>query len=666
MRDGAPAAALAKAVVTELKLDVAPDRVRLLLEVEGGVLVPLDSRKALAGQGVLEGASVVVEVMALLAAVAKTPVIASELPAPLAFVEERLGGEIMMVASLPLTPSVTAPFYLTPLEHCGLMRFLRESSSIIPQMLMLTGPIKSGKSRIVHDVLPRMLAAQYAAAPATVRRPVIFCHTFDLGAAEEAAAEFLVGRLIECAHNEGVTLYKPLTSSLNAMPYVAAELARVVHRAGGQLWLLFDELGAPIVASTPAGASAFTHKLKTMVERCSFFARTVGTGSGMVALLTAIRAALPNGFVLWNAITHVSLGREPAPPVALAMAEGIVAAYATMWPSAVARTITPQAVLAQLARNAHGQYTSPRPALVAYLASLMGDARAGSSPEVLLAAAVRTLLFKLRNESVRDTAVALERMTVQQRKALRALAVLELLPDARDEATADFVALLCEASSPPQLLPPYGALVRSWVAVDGSLAIRSDGSRLAEPVALNLAAFHTFQEIFPVATRVAASRAALSMLARNGVGVPLSGHAQRVREPRTLEELSLIPAVKAILRVLDLEAKARSLSESPSSAQLSKALRAASDSIARKKLTDTAGFAILLWIRHVEAHKFFVADELPRAGLSSAVVKEVVQAALEVIVRDCSSLGFSLDGMGVLTKRSPMADKVTAKAVGGG
>jgi hypothetical protein len=65
-----------------------------------------------------------------------------------------------------------------------------------------------------------------------------------------------------------------------------------------------------------------------------------------------------------------------------------------------------------------------------------------------------------------------------------------------------------------------------------------------------------------------------------------------------------------------------------------------------------------LWIRHVEAHKLFVSDELPRAGLSSAIVKEVVQAALEVIVQDCSALGFSLDHMGVLTRHPPVAEKV--------
>ena len=269
VKDGASVAALQEAVIAKLRLDIAPDSVRLLREVEGEPPVLLDSRKKLADQSVFEGSSVLVEIVEPAAAAAQAP-IATALPTPLTFAEERVGGELMMVASLPLTPSVEAPFYLTPLEHYGLMRFLQEPPSIAPQMLMLTGPIKSGKSRIVHDVLPRMLAAQYAAAPTIVCRPVIFRHTFVLGAAEDAAAENLVGRLMECARKEGLTLDKPLTSSLDAIPYVAAELAQGVHRAGGELWLLFDELGAPIVASTPAGASAFTQQLKTMVELCSF------------------------------------------------------------------------------------------------------------------------------------------------------------------------------------------------------------------------------------------------------------------------------------------------------------------------------------------------------------------------------------------------------------
>jgi hypothetical protein len=519
----------------------------------------------------------------------------------------------------------------------------------------------------VHDVLPRMLAARYAAAPTTVRRPVIFRHTFILGASEEFASEGLVNGLLECARKEGVRLLRPLPGSrcLIAFPSLAADFAQSVHLAGGELWLLFDELGAPIVASTPAGAIMFTQQFKTLIEMCSFYARTVGTGSGMVALLTAIRAARPNGFVLWDAIKHVSLGREPSPSTALAMAEGILAAYATKWPPAVARTVSPQAVLAQLARSAHDEHTSPRPALVACLATLLGDARtAGSSSQLLLAAAVDALLSKLREESARDTATALERMPVQSLKALRALAAHGLAPNKQDKATARFIALLCETGSPPQLLPPYGALLRSWVTRDGRLAISSGGSSLAEPIVRNLAALVTYNRSLPMATRTAASAAALKQLVRNGVGVNQPGEAAGgvVRVPNTVEEVATLPAVLAILGLLDREALVRGEHKSQSSAKLCSALRAERGSMERVQFMENAGLAIILWIRHVEAHVFFVTDELPRAGLSSAVVKEVVEAALDVIVQDCSTSGFFLNDMGVLTRLSPVTGGKRAAA----
>ena len=55
-------ALLKKAILSELKLDAAPQHVRLALEVKGGAPVPLDSCEKLADQGVLEGSRVVVEV----------------------------------------------------------------------------------------------------------------------------------------------------------------------------------------------------------------------------------------------------------------------------------------------------------------------------------------------------------------------------------------------------------------------------------------------------------------------------------------------------------------------------------------------------------------------------------------------------------------------------
>ena len=57
-------AVLKDAVIAKLKLDIAPNRVRLLREVEDGGPVPLYSRKKLADQSIKEGSSVLVEIIA--------------------------------------------------------------------------------------------------------------------------------------------------------------------------------------------------------------------------------------------------------------------------------------------------------------------------------------------------------------------------------------------------------------------------------------------------------------------------------------------------------------------------------------------------------------------------------------------------------------------------
>ena len=74
---GSSVAALKKAILYELKMDTAPDCVRLLLERMGGSPVPLDSREKLAAQSVQDGCSVIVEEL-----LARRPTLA--LAAPLA------------------------------------------------------------------------------------------------------------------------------------------------------------------------------------------------------------------------------------------------------------------------------------------------------------------------------------------------------------------------------------------------------------------------------------------------------------------------------------------------------------------------------------------------------------------------------------------------------
>jgi hypothetical protein len=71
-------------------------------------------------------------------------------------------------------------------------------------LLLLVGPIKSGKTRLVHTVIPRLLAARHAAAAALADaaappRPAIFPYTFPLGLPAEAAKAFAAGLAVEDA-----------------------------------------------------------------------------------------------------------------------------------------------------------------------------------------------------------------------------------------------------------------------------------------------------------------------------------------------------------------------------------------------------------------------------------------------------------------------------------
>ena len=194
------------------------------------------------------------------------------LPPPLAFAEQRLGGEHFMVASVEHKEGMEVPFYLTPAEHAEVSRFLSEGPSRTPQMLLLVGPIKSGKSRILLDVIPRMLAARHAAVPQGAgarRRPVPLSHTFQAGAPAEAAARGLLTRLLSFAHKQGLGLGEYQGLALDSLAEVAAAVACRIHARGEELWLLLDELGAPIVASSPSGASDFMAALKSLVEQCS-------------------------------------------------------------------------------------------------------------------------------------------------------------------------------------------------------------------------------------------------------------------------------------------------------------------------------------------------------------------------------------------------------------
>ena len=455
------------------------------------------------------------------------------------------------------------------------------------------------------------------------------------------------------------------------------ELARGIHARGGVQWLLLDELQAPIVASTPAQAGYFMVQFKSAVRLASPCARVVGTGSSMVSLLATIRGMKPNSFALWDSVAHVSVGREPPPRAALAMAARIVAAYGAAWPAAAKAFLTPQRFVDALARDAHGELTSARPALVAYMAGLCGDAQRGT-PEGVFERATRALTLKLAEESTHDAVLALTRLRLHELLGLRALAVsgvplagFTAQPRAAQAFDA-FAALLCEADAPPtRLLPPYGALFRAWITTEGRVAVgfrvEDDSLDLAAHVRNNLVFLADNGAAFSDGAKHAASARVLASLASNGIGTveQLDGGGTVVRAPATPEEVRGVPAIAGVLDALDDHARRVSSRvgslvgsrvkkplKSPSAQALRNVLIASAP--ARAAFMANLGLTVLDWVRNFDVHAWFEVLHVHRDGLTGAVVAEAVAAAVDSLLerREGAAAAFTVDASGVLQHAS--------------
>lgn len=640
----ADVATLVKATITELRLDVSPADVMLALE-EGGP--PLDARRALSAAFDARALALRPSLLVTLRAVdvdaaRRARVAALPLPPPLVFAREDVGGATMMVATCACAEGgdVARPLFLTSRELAGIERFLDEGPSDRPQMLMLTGAVKSGKTRLLRDVIPGLLSARAAAALPRARRPAVLPYVFELGSDADVAAAALVQRLGAFAHEAGLELHlPPAAGALGELPYVAEALARRIAERGGTLWLLLDELQAPLVASPPALASRFIVQLKMLVELCAPFARIVGTGSGMVTLLTALRAAAVNGFAIWDAISHVRVGREPDSRAALAMATRILESYGTRWPAAVAANVTPALVVGLLAtQGAFAPLTSARPALVAFLAATMGDALAGA-PEAVFEKATRAVLAKLERESARDAASALVHARPALRRFLRALASGQATQLERDALAAslegrlalDFAELLCEEDAQPaRLLPPYGALMQTMLTRGGELAVSVESDRLDLPhsTRLNLVFFNEVAHSMMARTRALVSRDVMASLASNGVGLP--DRAGRVRAPVSIAELRRSPAPAGLLAAIDAQAILdHGKSGSRSASQLANFERG---QYAPDAPSVNLGLLVLGWLRHAESHVHFPMPNVLRAGMTAATVQEAATAAADALV----------------------------------
>lgn len=157
--------------------------------------------------------------------------------------------------------------YLTEVQHKELNRFIDEAPGRAPQVLLPVGPIKSGKSTLLQHVIPGMVGSKYHSGVRKGRRkPVFFYYSFPVGK-NVSSAIFEFEKSLK-RFGDGINIPYEM-SNAKAPGEATADVALAVRDfasriagGGGELWLLLDELQAPILHDSPERGGNFIHFIK--------------------------------------------------------------------------------------------------------------------------------------------------------------------------------------------------------------------------------------------------------------------------------------------------------------------------------------------------------------------------------------------------------------------
>lgn len=543
------------------------------------------------------------------------------MPEPLVLSDRIFAGEPVVEARVGTRP----PFFLAPMVLEKLQAFVDEPPNRTEQFLAVTGAVKSGKSAILSHVLPALIALRHATRS---RKPAVFVFTFRQATTFQPAAYSLYLALSDFGKLLGININ--IRTVDQAYATLAADfktLAQAVLAAGCQLYVLLDEIQAPIVSSTPADAQRFVAEFKSIILECKDLARFVVTGSSLLATLWELHLFPPNGFRLWTSAMPVRVGDDPSVAAARAIVDELRDVYTVQrqWSEAVSSYVTADLLQRALTSD---DVLSFRPALIAAAMDLMGNAKRGTPAEVF-DAAVRSMRDKMLLESLVDISALLPRMPAEVLRALRAVATGAgpYVPPPAD-ADGEYFAMICNGNS-NGLQPPYGHYLAQWVSPSGVPLVAMRGAELCftpQVFGLLTAIVNTAdaQPSFITATdRAKLSRVVLDALAAHRI----SGAAGQ--PVRTVAEVAALPAIRALLHLLSTGA-----SKVSAAALFDKALHRAAPMNATDKFSEyeeRIGFHILRWLRHVCTHEFHHVGDLVATGLTPAVIDDILTKVLQAM-----------------------------------
>jgi hypothetical protein len=168
---------------------------------------------------------------------------------PLEFESQTTGDDPlpMMVAKSVPNSSIVGPMFLPKLAHDQLTRFVSHSMRMAmepSEALVFLGPPKSGKTAILHELLPRMVAAH----PSDFT-PVFVRVTFEFGDTPERATRRIWEALRDVANafdfhghdHVDIPANTTFERSRFEVSILIQHLTRSFECSKRQLWLLLDE-----------------------------------------------------------------------------------------------------------------------------------------------------------------------------------------------------------------------------------------------------------------------------------------------------------------------------------------------------------------------------------------------------------------------------------------
>jgi hypothetical protein len=162
---------------------------------------------------------------------------------PFAFESQTVDGDPlpMMVAESVPNSDILGPMFLPKLAHDMLLDFV-VNRPCAARALVVLGPPKSGSTTVLHEVLPRMVAAQ----PSDFV-PVFVRVTFELDDTPERAAKRMwealrdVARAFDASYDVDIPAKATFEVARREVPYLIERLSRSFKNNKRQLWLLLDE-----------------------------------------------------------------------------------------------------------------------------------------------------------------------------------------------------------------------------------------------------------------------------------------------------------------------------------------------------------------------------------------------------------------------------------------